>query len=284
MKILRRNRCYIGNLILCMGILLCMGACADSEPERDSVRQTSEAFWSDRFTRQDRATQYKSAQEIDLSSLQDAVMEIHDGGDYVLTGVYEGQIYIDVDEDETVHLYLNNVNISSSDGPAIYINSAAKVFLTVLENTENTVSDTAYYEASMEAEACIYAVCDLTINGSGSLYVYGYYKDGIRSKDCIKILESELHIQTKGDCIRGNDGIFISGATLELEGEGCGLRTTDVGKNDRGVVALNAAQLKITTGESAIYASSDVYLTESEYHFSSVQEDIRTDGEIYIES
>ena len=279
---LRCNR-RIGIWALAIGMALSLGACADSGSEQNRTGQASDADWRDRLTRQDRETQYESAQEMDLSGVQDAVVEISEDGDYLLTGDYEGKIVIDVCEDEIVHLYLNNVNIVSSDGPAMDVRSAAKVILTVMEDTENVFSDSAYYEDSAQAKACIYAVCDLTINGSGSLYVYGYYKDGIRSKDCIKILDSQLYVQTKGDCIRGNDGILIYGAALELEGEGCGLRTTDTGKDDRGIVASDEAWLKVTAGESAIYSAADVYLTGSEYYFSTVQEEIRAGGETHIE-
>lgn len=69
---------------------------------------------------------------------------IDKGGRYFLTGDLSGTLYIDA-EDQHVHLILNNVSITGINGPAISVLSAGKVFITSLDDTVNSLGDSAVY-------------------------------------------------------------------------------------------------------------------------------------------
>ena len=126
----------------------------------------------------DCSTSDAEAQEINLSDLEEGAGEnyVYDSGrltivhagNYKLTGKMNGgNIVIRVCEDEVVHLILDDVEIKSFEGPAIYVENAAKAVITAKEGTENVLSDNSMYER--ELEACIFSNCDLTLNGNGML-------------------------------------------------------------------------------------------------------------------
>ena len=117
---------------------------------------------------------------VDLSKAEEH-FTITSGGEYVLSGSYDQTITVDV-HDEIVHLFFNNLNVETAIGPAIEIASGGKVVITLMENTVNSLFDAAYYK-NEELNATISSACDLTINGSGTLYACGYFKDAIHTKE-----------------------------------------------------------------------------------------------------
>ena len=73
-------------------------------------------------------------------SVSDGLVSITAGGDYLLTGSFSGSVVVDVEESEKVQFILSGVAIESEGQSAIVVLSADKVFLTLAENSENTVS------------------------------------------------------------------------------------------------------------------------------------------------
>lgn len=200
------------------------------------------------------------------------ILSIVEEGAYVLRGKWNGGIRVSVYDDELVHLILDNAEIENDKGPAVLVENADKVVITLAEGTQNTLSDGAGYDG--EAEACLYSVADLTINGHGKLHVYGYRHDAIRSKDCLKIVESDVSVRAKNNGIRGNDGVIIKDSQVEVESEGTGI----VSKGGRDYVILEGGRCQVTSGENAI--SADVYVAASacELQLYAVMETIRCGG------
>lgn len=203
-------------------------------------------------------------------------------GSYMLEGNYDGQIQVDAQE-QIVHIILNGVNVTSNRGPALNVISAGKVIVTVAEGTENVLADSANYEGMKDTKACLYAVSDLTINGQGTLYVYGYYEDAIRSKDVIKILGGNLLVQAKGDGIRGNDGVVLTPDTLTIESEKNGIRTTKNGKNKKGFLDVCGGEISIIAGENGLLSGADLSIEDCKISCNSVQKEYSCNGEQWIE-
>ena len=100
------------------------------------------------------------------------VVTVTQAGVYVLSGLLSnGRIVVEAGDEDKVQVVLSGASITSSDGPAIWVKSADKVFLTLAEGTENALADGETYTAEDDANACVWAECDLTINGSGKLKV-----------------------------------------------------------------------------------------------------------------
>lgn len=237
----------------------------------NTVSQTIETICE--ITDIDRDITPDNAVEIRMNTINDTVLYITEGGDYILTGQNaDCNIVVNVYDDENVHFFLENVDITAQSGPAIYFEKAGKVIITLVEGTENIISDSPEY--ATETEACIFSNSDLTINGSGQLSVYGYYHDAIRSKDRLKIIETSLFIRAKNDGLRGNDGVVMQNSTIEIESEGTGVLTN----SEQGYVILQGGICKVTAGENAIVADSYVSVQDCEHDLYSVLEPVKCSG------
>lgn len=207
---------------------------------------------------------------------------VDSAGDYILRGKYEGQIQIDV-QDRIVHLILENVELQSKNGPVIYVKSAAKVVITVPENTNSILKDSTDYDGWEDARACIFSEEDMTINGGGTLRVYGYCNDAIRTKDVLKILDVNLDMMTKGTGLRGNDGVLIQDTNLNIQCEGTGIYTEKENKEKQGFVDISGGTANIIAGEYGIDASQDLYIRECVADIFGTVQDIICSGEQYIQ-
>lgn len=264
--------------IMGMAVLLC--ACSVEEASLEGASQVGEGRDIFVVTRQDQKTEAGDAEEIHLDECG-GMLRITEGGDYLLHGRMEGQIVIEAYEDELVHLYLAGVEVTSAAGPAVSVSGASKLIMTLVSDTDNVLSDSANYEGYEETQGCLYSVADLTVNGDGTLYVYGYHEDGIRSKDRVRILDSVVGVQAKGDGIRGNDGVVIKDASVNIESEGNGIRTANRDEGIKGIVEICGGSLGVTAGRNGIYAANDVYIKDCVYNIHSVEEQVRTEGTGY---
>lgn len=251
----------------------------------ENLQEEPQAVWEDVFpvTGQDERTQPQEPREVDLDACGKEGVLLTQAGDIWLSGSLEGgQVIVDVDEDELVHLYLAGVSISSGQGPAILVEEASKVIVTLVSETENMLADSPDYTDYEESRACFYSVSDLTINGAGTLRIYGYHEDGIRSRDRIRLLGGQIEVQSKGDGVRGNDGILIADTRLDIQSEQNGLRTANQGADGRGTVEIRGGDLSVIAGKNGIYAASDLYMRDCTYSIRSVEEMMRTEGLTHI--
>ncbi|MBD5559697.1 MAG: carbohydrate-binding domain-containing protein [Clostridia bacterium] len=244
-------------IILISVLVICWKVGTDYETSAAKAQieiPSSEAELEENFsylaaTQFDRETEMTEPVHVDLSRAVDGY-EITAGGQYRLTGELRGTLLINAPE-QNVHLFLDNVSITSKFGPALYCQDASKLVITLMPNTENVISDSGSYHADTEVEACIYSECDLTINGTGALVVNGYYKDAIRSKDVTKVMDGTYTIKCKRTGIHGNDGVLISGGNLKISSEKYGIKTTKKGTEGRGDLVISGGELSVIAGRYA---------------------------------
>lgn len=229
------------------------------------------------ITEADRNTRGDNPIDVTLEEIPDGLLQITEAGTYRISGnTSNGKIIISVDDDQIVHLILNGIELHSEDGAAIYVENAAKVVITLAEGTENTIADSVNYNDAVEA--CIFSNCDLTINGSGRLNAYGYFHDAIRSKDSLKILNTNLFVKAKNNGVRGNDGVVIEDSIVDIQSEGIGIKTI----SDKDFVVIRGGECKIIAGENAICSENYVLIEGCVKDFHSVEEVIRCNGEKHI--
>lgn len=216
---------------------------------------------------------------VDLSKAEKN-FAITSGGEYVLSGSWNQTLKVDA-HDEIVHLFLNNLNIETTIGPAIEIASAGKVVVTLMEDTVNTLFDAAYYN-NEDLNATISAACDLTINGPGTLYACGYYKDAIHTKDVFKVIGSTVQLKAKRYGIKGNDGIMLAPESLIIESEKNGCQTSNANKEHKGIIDIRDGKISIIAGQYGLSSAADVYIRSGEVYLNSVIADIYTEGQQYI--
>lgn len=196
---------------------------------RDEDSETNED--SGYFTSNDQNTAWTAATAITLSGDTATVsgsgayanggsVTIASAGYYDVTGTLtDGSLIVDAGKNAKVFLRLNGVTITCSDDAAIRVNQADKVFLTLAEGTENTVtSGETYSEAALadKTDGAIFAHDDLTINGSGALTVTAAYKHGIAANDSLRITGGKITVTAPADTIHVNDSLHITGADITL--------------------------------------------------------------------
>lgn len=190
------------------------------------------------------------------------------GGVYVLQGTLnDGCIFVNSTDGAEVRLIFNGVNITSSDFSAIYVKQALKTVISLVEGTENSLTDGAMYnEGKLEngkPTAALYSKDDLVINGKGSLTVNGNYKDGIKANDTLKITESKLTVNAADKGINVNDSLALVEAEINVTSKGDAVRCEHENEA-KGFIAFENARLCLTSEGDGISASSALYVNNTE--------------------
>lgn len=234
------------------------------------------------LTNEDQSTEAKSPTRLELDAY-DGACDITDAGDYLLTGELDGTLRINA-KGSTVHLFLDGVTIRSSNGPAILVEAAGKVIITLLPGSENHISDSGKYAGMEDTEACVWCAGDLTLNGSGALNVYGFYKDAVRSKDVLKIVGGVYRIQCKRTGLHGNDGVNIAGGQIFIESETNGIRTTKSGADGRGCLMISGGTVSVVAGRYALVTEeAGLYIFHASVQLNGVLDDYSIHGKRMIE-
>lgn len=194
----------------------------------------------------------------------DATVTITEKGTYVVSGTLEnGQIIVDLAEDDSVHLVLDNADITCSDGAAIVAWSVKNLYLTLAEGSVNTVTDGTVY-AEDEANAAIYSKDDLIINGTGSLTVNANYKDGITSKDDLQITGGNITVHAVDDAVVGKDSVSVYDGTLAITCGGDGLKASNTEDTAKGYVVIDGGTFSIDAGDDGIHSETVLVINDGE--------------------
>lgn len=203
-------------------------------------------------------------------TVENGVVTITKGGDYVLSGTLDdGRIIIDLtDETEKVHLIFNGISISSSRSAPISVLQADKTVITLADGTENTLSDaSAYTEFDREEadstfpNACLASRDDLTINGGGKLTVTGNYHKGIHCKDDLKIVSGDITVNAVGDGVRGNDSVLMYGGSLRVTAGEDGIKSNTADAEGKGNIIVSGGTVSIEAGEDGMDAAVSLSVT-----------------------
>lgn len=189
--------------------------------------------------------------------LSDGVLTITKGGDYVLSGGYNGRVVINT-PDEKTHIILNGVTLIADMSP-IYIENADKVSLTLADETVNTVSDSANYtfeDEEGDPDAAIFSREALSINGSGTLIVNGNYDKGIFSKDSLKIISGTISVKSVGDAVKGKDCLLVKDGSITVNAGEDGLKSNKDDNIEKGYVIIEGGDINITCGDDGIHAET----------------------------
>jgi hypothetical protein len=203
------------------------------------------------------------------ASVDGSVVTITSAGTYSISGTLtDGQIIVDTEDEETVYLILEGVDITCSTGAPIYVSNAEKTVITLADATENTVTDGASYvfeEAdSDEPDAAVFSHDDLTINGGGSLTVNANYKNGITSKDDLKITGGTITVNAVNDGIKGRDSIAVLDGTITVNAGGDGLQSNNDEDAEEGYVVIEGGIFDITAGLDGIQAQTSLTVSGGE--------------------
>lgn len=198
------------------------------------------------------------------------IATITSAGTYTISGsLADGQIIVNTEDEATVKLILNGVDIRSATGAPLAITNAQKTIIVLADNSENYLADgTTYVFADPEVDepnATLFSTGDLTIYGHGSLNVTGNYNDGIASKDGLIIASGNITINAVDDGIRGKDYLVIKDGTITVNAQGDGLKSDNEEDATLGYIAVETGVVNVTTGGDALQATTDVLISEGTF-------------------
>ncbi len=202
------------------------------------------------------------------------VLTIKTGGTYVLSGrLNNGQVIVESEDKNTVRLILNGVDIQSSTSSAINVVNAEKTTISLVEGTDNNISDGEQYvyedPSEDEPNAAIFSKDDLTINGTGALIVKGNYNNGIASKDKLKITGGNIEVHAVDDGIMGRDLVAVKEGTIQIDAGGDGIKSTNDEDASKGTIALEGGTFDITSGNDGIQSIASLWITDGIYKIKS---------------
>lgn len=204
------------------------------------------------------------------ASFSEGELLLSKAGTYILHGSLDGHVTVDTSDNSKITLVLDGVSVSSPDSPAIFVKSLPKkLVIYTTEGSVNILSDGEDYVVPDEEQtdgdiypnACIYSCEDLTLDGSGSLYVYGNADKGINTKDDLEILGGTVVVRSEGVGIRGNDSITAEGGEVYVSSGADGVKSANTDA-DKGNIALCGTSFYIQCAGDGISASSRLDVSE----------------------
>lgn len=199
------------------------------------------------------------------AKLSGNTVTISDVGTYVLSGeLTDGQVLVDAEKTDTVHLVLNGVSLTNTSSAPLYIKQCEKLILTLAEGSQNSIADTANYifeTDTDEPDAALFSKSDLTINGGGSLTVSANYHNGIASKDNLVITNGNITITAVNDAIRGKDSVTIANGTFNLTAGGDGIKSNNDTDTALGFVIIDGGSYVISAENDGIQAETALIVT-----------------------
>ncbi len=280
--IMKRLFCAILGALLIASFTACsagnQNSASTSAAQSDSAENTDTSNVTDgnydlSFTDRDSDSSYDEGSAVKVSftsnsaesesssvEISGAQATIKEEGTYILSGACsDGKVVVDADSSAKIQLVLSNLNLTSSGSPLV-IKNADKVFITLANGSENTISDGKTYTETIgdtNVDAAIFSKDDLSINGSGKLTVNGNYKHGIVSKDDLVIASGTISVTAASTAIDGKDSLKVKEAELTVSAGSDGIRSTNVDETDtRGFVYIASGTLNITAANDAVQAAS----------------------------
>lgn len=177
-------------------------------------------------------------------------------GTYILSGTLSGMVAVEADDSDKVQLVLNGTEITNESNAAIYAKTADKVFITLAEGTRNSL-----YSGSFTAiddnniDGAVYAKCDLTVNGSGSLNIEAAEGHGVVSKDDLAVTGGIITVKAEGHGLEGKDSVRIAHGQLNITSGKDGIHSENSDKAEKGFIYITDGQFAIVSDGDGISAS-----------------------------
>lgn len=178
-------------------------------------------------------------------------------GVYILSGsLDDGQIVVNAGDTDKVQLVLAGVDITSSTSAAIYAMEADKVFVTLAEGTENSLTNGGVYVAidDNNIDSVIFAKTDLTLNGTGSLTIHAQAGHGVVSKDDLVLTGGNYIITAASHGLSGKNGFAIAGGSFTITSGKDGIHAENSDDSSLGYLQIVDGSFTITSQGDAISA------------------------------
>lgn len=199
--------------------------------------------------------------------VQDNRVTITADGTYILTGTLsDGQIVVDCPSDnDKVQLIFNGVNITCNGNAAVWIKQADKVFITLAEETENSLITTGMFPENDNVDATILSKEDLILNGQGSLVLCCENGHGIVSKDDLVMTGGTYTITAASHGLAGKDSVRIADGTFNIISGKDGIHSENVDDAALGYAYIAGGTFNIEAETDGIDAAYALWIDDGDF-------------------
>ena len=212
----------------------------------------------------------------------DGNVVITNAGYYVVSGsLTDGYLSVDAYDSSKVFILLNGVEINCSDDACIRVEQADKVFLTLAEGSQNTLtSGSQYSDQALNdgTDGAVFAHDDLTINGSGGLTVNAEYRHGIAANDDLVITGGTITVTAAADAIHAKDSIRIKEASITVDGGDDGVVTSN--EEENGYLYIESGILNIKAADDGIHTTGEITIAGGDLTVSAGDDGIHSDTSV----
>ena len=189
-------------------------------------------------------------------------IRITEAGVFVLSGTASNAtVYVEAPDDAKVQLVLQNLNLTNSDFPCIYVLSADKVFITTAGDSTLTVTGTFRADGSNNTDGVIFSRTDLVLNGTAALTIQSA-DNGVVCKDDLKITGGTYVVTANSKAFDANDSIRISDGTFVLRAGTDGFHAENSDDSSKGYIYIGGGYITIFCGDDGVHAVSVVQIDD----------------------
>ncbi len=254
---------------------------SDSSASAGSAEVVSTETVSDMFTNRDYDTSYDAADSVridlngssatassDSVQIADNIITITEEATYIISGTLDdGMIIVNAPDTAKLQLVLKNANIHCETSAALYILKADKVFVTLEDGTENTLScgDSFTPIDDNNIDAALFSKQDLTLNGTGSLTVTSPAGHGIVCKDDLVLTSGTYTINAASHGFDVNDSVRITDAVITIDAGKDGIHAENSEDTSLGFVYVLSGTLQLEAEGDGISAGAYMQIEDGTF-------------------
>ena len=275
--------------LLCILLCLCLAAagCKGNEPSTEGTAGTAAPVEvdfastdTDMFTERDERIEYNEGEctviELNGDSVnasangvtyENGTVNITADGTYLIKGTLDdGTVAVNAPDDAKMQIILSGAHITSSDYAALHIVSADKVFLTLADGTENSLTNSGTFNTTDEdnVDGALFSKQDLTVNGTGALTVESAAGHGIVCKDDLVLTGGTIEISSASHGIDANDSVRIKDTALSITAGKDGIHADNSDDETLGFIYMSSGSLDIEAEGDGISASAYAQIEDGE--------------------
>lgn len=251
-----------------LAIFLCSCSKPESDAQTTTVSGTSSPIEVDfetnddeMFTENDLKEDYEASQSVNIVlngssascnsttvNISDNIVTITDDGTFVISGkLNNGMIIVDAPETAKPHLIFNGVDITGADCAPLYILSAEKVFVTLADGTQNTLTNGGRFTVldDNNIDGVVFSKQDLTFNGTGILSISSPAGHGIVCKDDLVFTNGTYTVNAASHGIDANDSVRIKNANVTIDSGKDGIHTENEDDSTKGFFYFSSGTVTI---------------------------------------
>ena len=270
----------------------------ESASDIDFDLELTESTIDTEFTDREKSGSYKASEAVKITlnkttatvsgsgaKADGSTITITEEGVYVVSGTLEdGQIIVDASDSDKVQIVLDGVNINCETNAAIYVREADKVFITLAENSSNTLGGGNEYTQIDDntVDGVIFSKSDLVCNGTGSLTIEADYKHGIVSKDDLVITGGTYKIAAADNGITAKDQIKILDGSFDIDAANSAVKAKNTDDTELGNIYIAGGIFTIEAEQDGFHATGSIVVDDGTITVNSGEDGFHADLDTVI--